>query len=380
MAPVRSVRSPLLRSLAASLLALGLGVAGASAKEPVYGFGAKPVASGGLSGKDNAAHFMADVEDYTEYWTHAFYFKSGHALFTRFLVTNLGPGDNKGAVQGHLITPDGDVVEFTDGRRDSSWSYSSDTLNYSLGKHALSGDGSSFSLKLANGQGVAVSVTFTNTVPGYKPGKVVYGSEKQSFLDFAVMSPRANAQGTFTVGGQTTTSEGTGYGDHFYTNYAQHKQAQTWITLAGFTGDIALNLTNIITTKEFGGRRLSFLAVGKGDKLVLTSNSLSFSQSNFWRDSKSKGKYRVPRLFRISHKNKKNGDYVKARIKVTKRLHRFDILKGLASFERFVVERLAKPMQYRFKVEMTIEGSAGGEKFSGKGEGLAEIVHINPGK
>src|SRR5262245_17160104 len=90
----------------------------ASADEPIFPFGKKPVQTGMLAAKAHAAHYLADVEDYTEYWNHAFLFKSGHVLFARFLVTNLGPGDNKGAVLGHVVSPDGVVHQFLDGRRD----------------------------------------------------------------------------------------------------------------------------------------------------------------------------------------------------------------------------------------------------------------------
>lgn len=362
-------------------LVLCVGTASALAAEPVFGWGRKPIKSGGLSGKANGAHVLPDAGDYTEYWSHAFLFKSGHAVFARFVMTNLGLGGTKAAVQGHLVTPDGEVHELIDGRRDKdSWTYGSSNLSFSLAKHSLSGDGSSFSLKLANDAGTSVSITFNNVLPGYKPGKLLYGEAKSDFLDFAVTSPRAAAQGSFTVGGQTVTSEGLGYADHFHTNFAQHKQIQTWITLAAFTDTVSLNLTNLITTKNFGGKRLSFLAVGHGDKVALTSNRVTVSQSKFWTDGKSKAKYRVPRRFSLSYSDKKSGDFIKAKVEVIKRLHRFDVLKNLQSFERFVVERIAQPMQYRFKVKLTMTGKLGNDAINSTGEGVVEVIHINRAK
>jgi hypothetical protein len=368
----------MLRKITATILCTALLAPAALAQEPIFGFGRAPVQGGNLSEKVHAAHYLPDVEDYTEYWTHAFVFKSGHVLFARFVVTNLGPGDNKGAVQAHLITPDGEVHTFIDGRRDRSWSYSTERLDMKLAKHALSGDGKSFQMRLGNDEGATVDLAISNAIDGYRVGRILYGGGKQDYLDFTVTSPRATAKGTFSAGGKSVDLDGVGYADHLYTNYAQHKQCSSWITFAGFTDDLTVNLTNVVTTKAFGFRRVPFLAVGRAGAIAFTANKVSVSQSRFWRDRKSKAKYRVPRLLRISAKGPKAGDVVRVRAVVKRRLHRFDILGGLAPFERFVVERIAKPMQYRFLADFTIEGQVGGEKIKGEGQGLIEVIHINP--
>lgn len=350
----------------------------ASAKEPSYGFGKKPVKRGGLSQKSLGAHYLDGVEDYIEYWTHAFSFKSGHALFVRFLVTNLGPGDNKGAVQGHLITPEGRVHSFIDGERDGSkYSYSTGSLGFSLrGRHSLSGDGSSFQMKLGNDEGDTISLNWTNAVPGYSPGKLVFGAAKQSYLNFSVMSPKATVTATINAGGQSVSTEGVGYADHWHTNYAQHESTSAWYTLVGFAGDYSFNLTNVVGSKKFGKKRLPFLAIAKGGELVATSNRVGFSLSAMKKDPK-RG-YRVPNRYRVTYKDKKSGDSLVATIKVRKRLQRYDIIAGLSPLERFIVERLTKPVQYRFSTEIRLKGKVGGQDVDVTGEGLAEVVHVNP--
>lgn len=349
----------------------------ASAADPAYGFGRKPQRSGGLPARAHAAHFLADADDYTEYWSHAFLFKSGHVLYARFLITNLGPGDNKGAVAGHLITPDGTVHELVDGRREpGSFTYSQESLSYQLAGHSLSGDGTTFSLKLSNDAG-SVQVSFTNVVPSYRPGKIRYGADKASFLEFSVTSPRANAKGTFNIGGVSLESDGFGYADHFYTNFAQQKQVLTWLTVAGTAGDYGINLTHLTTTPQFRKRRLMFFAVSKGSELAGTSNNVTLSQSRAFTDKKSKARYRVNRRYRIAYRDKASGDTLVAKLKVKRRLHRFDVLRGLAPIERFIVERFTKPIQYRMLADLEISGKVGGREVKESGEALIEVVKVN---
>jgi hypothetical protein len=365
------------RSISAVLLAGAVLSAPAFAKKPVFGFGKKPVHSGVLPGDVHGAHYLAEVGDYTEFWTHVFVFKSGHVLFARFMVTNLGIGSNKGAVIAHLIGPDGTLHEFIDGRRDSSWSYARDRLHYQLAGHSLWGDGREFRLELRNEAGARVQLSIQNVIDSYRPGRILFGEEKQDYLDFTVTSPRAIARGTFTAQGATTELDGLGYAEHLHMNYAQHRQAVSLLSFVGFTEDLTVNFTHFVTAKAFGFRRIPFLAVGKGKKIVLTANQASLSQANFWTDRRAKAKYRVPRLLKFSFKDPHSSDRVRVRVIARRELHRFDVLGRLDSFERFVVERISQPVQYRYLAEFEMTGEAGGEKLSGKGQGVLEVVHIN---
>ncbi len=55
-------------------------------------------------------------------WDFVARFESGHFLFVRFLVTNVGPGERNAAAIWHLVDPDGEVHEFHNGRRSGNWS------------------------------------------------------------------------------------------------------------------------------------------------------------------------------------------------------------------------------------------------------------------
>jgi hypothetical protein len=57
--------------------------------------------------------------DASEHWDLIALLDSGHRVFARFLITNLGPGKRNGAAIGHLVEPDGRVHEFRNAR--SEW-------------------------------------------------------------------------------------------------------------------------------------------------------------------------------------------------------------------------------------------------------------------
>ncbi|MGH0037163.1 MAG: hypothetical protein ACQGVK_19235 [Myxococcota bacterium] len=115
---------------AAVALALGLGVGlaaaglpgavGAEAPDPIDASAQLPEGSGA-----------------SEQWDVVAVLESGHRIFARFLITNLGPGTGNGAVLGHLVFPDGDTFEFRNGRRPSEWELRDDGRELTLGHSRL---------------------------------------------------------------------------------------------------------------------------------------------------------------------------------------------------------------------------------------------------
>ncbi len=73
----------------------------------------------------------------SEQWDVIAVLDSGHRIFARFLITNLGPGSGNGAVLGHLVFPDGRHFEFRNGRRPSGWELNRDGRELVLGHSRL---------------------------------------------------------------------------------------------------------------------------------------------------------------------------------------------------------------------------------------------------
>ena len=73
----------------------------------------------------------------TEYWDVTARFESGDRLFSRFMITNQGPGERTAVALHHLITPDGRTHHFRNGRRAGRWKLSPDGLRLKIGSSVL---------------------------------------------------------------------------------------------------------------------------------------------------------------------------------------------------------------------------------------------------
>jgi hypothetical protein len=80
---------------------------------------------------------LSRAEAALEYWDLMARFEQGHRLVARVLVTNEGPGDGTAVGVGHLIEPDGSVVEFRNGRRAGRWSIEPDARSLRIGSTRL---------------------------------------------------------------------------------------------------------------------------------------------------------------------------------------------------------------------------------------------------
>ena len=85
---------------------------------------------------DPAARLLTS-EFASEHWEFTARFDSGHLLFVEFIITNIGLGDRNAAVIAHLVTPEGKLSRFANGRRESNWNLSSDRLRIKLGASLL---------------------------------------------------------------------------------------------------------------------------------------------------------------------------------------------------------------------------------------------------
>lgn len=99
------------RLLGAAGLALALGIGPGLARA-----GANP---------DPGAR-LPEGEDGSEHWDLVVRLDSGHLVFARFLVTNLGPGERNGVAVGQIVRPDGSVKKFRNARGWRQWALSPD--------------------------------------------------------------------------------------------------------------------------------------------------------------------------------------------------------------------------------------------------------------
>jgi hypothetical protein len=98
----------------------------------------------------------------SEYWDIVAQFDSNHSLFVRFLITNEGPGERTAIATWYLVDPDGIMVPFRNGRRESRWTLSPDGARIEIGSSVLDQRGSVHSLEYSSGKrGIKVHLRFS---------------------------------------------------------------------------------------------------------------------------------------------------------------------------------------------------------------------------
>src|SRR5262249_2293518 len=77
------------------------------------------------------------ADDAVEYWDFITAFDGGQRIFARVLVTNEGPGEGTAVAVGHLVRPDGETVEFRNGRLAGNWEMDPDGRKLKVGSTKL---------------------------------------------------------------------------------------------------------------------------------------------------------------------------------------------------------------------------------------------------
>jgi hypothetical protein len=153
-------------------LSLGSGV-GASQRD------AKPR----LTSFDPAAR-LPSGDSAWEQWDLTARFDSGHYVFARFLITNVGPGGQNAAAVGHVIRPDGSVVDWDNGRRRRRWKLSSDRLYLDIGSSHLDLHPNAGRLDIGKKKkGVELDLRFTLRGRQESPAELLPGGYHLDLLD-----------------------------------------------------------------------------------------------------------------------------------------------------------------------------------------------------
>jgi hypothetical protein len=115
-------------------------------------------------------------------WDFVAQFDSGHLLFTRFLVTNIGPGEQNAAAIWHLVDPDGEVHEFHNGRRRSGWNLENQGHRLRVGSSVLTLRGAEQGI-LIDKKKVRIDVRFS--IPSQVVDEVATGAHRLVLVSFS---------------------------------------------------------------------------------------------------------------------------------------------------------------------------------------------------
>ena len=319
---------------------------------------------GWAQGKGGATPVLADLVPtmssdlaYTERYGFAVDLDGGGHIGVDWTISNLGWGDGKGGVEVRVNLPGQKKYSFSDDVKAKKWSYSKSSFDIDILKTRVQAQGKNKFLLTHQGKDVSFKLTFTNTVPMWKPGTGEI-KVKDGYYKFNLIAPRANVAGEVTIGGKTFKVKGTknGYADHVATNIAPFDFAKRFSRFRNYNDDVFVMWREIQLHPDYGGESFTWLVVGYKDQVVLSDPNAKIKFANLRNDAKAG--YKFPMAIQIDGTNGK--DSVKLVMK-GKSFKRTDLLASYGAAAKLVASAVSNPFRYSvdadYTLQMTIQGA-----------------------
>jgi Svf1-like C-terminal lipocalin-like domain/CrtC N-terminal lipocalin domain len=327
----------------------------------------------GLPDSQNGQHPLSR-ESYGEGWFWMGTYDDGSFSFVNFMVSNIGPGDNKGTVDVTVTEADGKThlarVAFSKG----SFQAAKEKLDVRVGENRVWGSHPTYHLKLAE-KDVALDLTYTAELPGFalNSGRVTYGNPKDFYSVYATI-PRAKITGTIKTPSGTRQVTGYGYSDHGVVTMLPHEYSDHWLTLRCFDEKYTVDMLEYTTPSKWGGKRVAMGIAGVDGKIIYGGSGYTLQTSAGKTDPTNKIAY--PTQYAFTMKGSKAT--IKGTYKVKKLLHSIDLLAQLNFIERKVASFFAKSYVLRMLVELEAEVTfPDGTTDRFTAPGLAEVVTLH---
>lgn len=365
--------------MAGTVAALAMAAALPAEADPLTPFSGPPQA---VTLQDVLPHNGASEnqgnEFYSEWWSFIFRLDGGYRAYVQFLVTNMGPGDDKAAVSSNFRPPNEDGNSDRSDFDSGKWSSAKDKLDLKFGPNTLSGPLDGLKIHVEN-ESYTADYTLTNIAPPWKPGngKAQYGKNPGAYYQFQLMAPVARVEGTVTTHDDGTVHKVKGlvHADHQVASIGMHEQAQRWARFRSIGDKTTFVLTNLQTPEAFGGAPIRFAVLFQDGKVAFQSWDFDLKESDVWADPQKAG-YASPRLLEI--KSKGGDTTFRGAVKATEMTSREDFLEDSNAATRFVVSKFAKPIMYYFDGIFAVEGTTPAGRFDGRGKGTYYFTVVNP--
>jgi hypothetical protein len=302
----------------------------------------------------------------SEYWDIVARFDSNHSLFVRFLITNEGPGDRTAVATWYLVDPDGIMVPFRNGRRQSRWTLSPDGDRIEIGSSVLDQRGSVHSLEYSSGKrGIKVHLRFAPT------GAVAWtdtGHESAVAID--LLGIGTPVVGTLWLRGMSEPLAVNGSISVTHT-WMDAGEADLSIRRIAFSSTGEGDGIYVSDVMEPGGDRHRWLVVKRADETVFqTSNfQLEIASPARWR-----GGYPVPASLRIT------GAGIEGTIRGGPILVEVNPLEHIPQPFRFLLSFKVRPRRLwalaSFDVKLRADPNL--PMVSLHGSGITSVTYLNP--
>ncbi len=327
-----------------------------------------------LKEEENAAHPIAD-RHYFEHWYFDARLDSGHTVVGFLQTSELVR--RKPGVELHVYKPGGGKLSVAKTFPGSAVSASSERCDVRIGGNRCSSEFLPGALPvhrlfLREGD-MEFDLTFTNTVPGWKPGVGQANYNEREFFAWVVPAPRARVSGTVRFGDTVLEARGIGYHDHNWGVGDMKRIIDYWYWGRVYTEDLTL-LYACVMAREGYDLVTRPLMLARGDTVVLSSGEMELETGERVFNAVANRDY--PSWLRITI-----GDEVDLRLDVREAIDAHDFLADLPvvrsrPVKALVNRLLGRPGYFRFDSDFTLAVELDGERLAREGRTLHEMVAL----
>lgn len=290
-------------------------------------------------------------DNVSESWSYVFAFPQGYVVNLQFMVTNIGPGEATGVLIAYLIAPDGEVAILKNTRRRGQWRDLSDEQHVELevAYHRLTITGRRHEIAIDHPDRGKLFLSATALTPAFRPGPLDLGS---GFYRVIVMAPRLRVQGRIRLPGheEVTLQEGRGIALHTSATIGDDRLATGWLRVDTFGASLQASLFELMTSERVGQRRIGFLLLFDGDRLV--GSTYRYGRRLLGR-REDPHKRTYPLYGGIRFGSEVDFDLrAEAKLQLLNRNALLDFLNSKAL--RFLLRLISDPVLYQYRAEVTL--------------------------
>jgi hypothetical protein len=319
-------------------------------------------------------------EMYLEQWSHGVRRPDGtFMLGLDFVVSNLGIGDNKGALKVEYIDEQGKRTECSQAFDHDEWSSSSEGFRLAFGRSELSGDLTGLRWKVRC-PSIQADLRLENVAPPVRPGGgtlvLEESGRKAGTYSIVFTSPRSRVTGKLVVDGKTIEIDGIGQADHSITDLAPYKLARRWFRFTHADARVTIALVELESPAELGGSRRGYALVYTPEGRLLASARVRFEFEGFIAETKTGRGYSIPRRVRfvaVDGESSLTGTLTLSGVREIR-----DPTASLDAVRRAVVRRFSKPLDFFLDCNYEMKIKKGPEEHEFKGQGVYRFVYVNP--
>ncbi len=222
-----------------------------------------------------------------EYWDIVAEAESGHRVYVRFMITNVGPGSGTAVVVGHVVFPDGNVYAWDDGEISGDWTLADDRRRMDIGSSHLDLRDPNYRIEIDK-EDLVIDLSFAPYA-----GVKLTGDDSTLDLHTETLALSAPIEGRIGApddpnGGDVITGLATF--THSWGSEPEPDSLLRRIELISMKNGLGLQVVDLTSSKL---DRTRWLLVSRGDEIIHVTSNFELSISDIAPDHDQK-KYWVP--------------------------------------------------------------------------------------